>query len=104
MTKQDITDIKQLLSTKKKIIIVAHKNPDGDAIGSTLGLYHYLKKGNHIVNVIVPNDYPSFLKWIPGENSILKHDSQTKECDTLIKDSDIVFTLDFNSSDTSSCV
>lgn len=96
MTKQNITDIKQLLSTKKKIIIVAHKNPDGDAIGSTLGLYHYLKKSNHIVNVIVPNDYPSFLKWIPGEHAILKHDTQTKACNTLIKDADIIFTLDFN--------
>lgn len=96
MKKQDITKIKQLLSTKKKIVIVPHKNPDGDAIGSTLGLYHYLIKFNHIVNVITPNDYPTFLKWIPGENTILKHDSQTKICDALINDADIIFTLDFN--------
>lgn len=96
MKKQDIKKIKQLLSTKKKIVIVSHKNPDGDAIGSTLGLYHYLIKGNHKVNVITPNDYPSFLKWIPGENTILKHDSQTKLCNTLINEADIVFTLDFN--------
>ena len=96
MKKQDITSIKQLLSTKKKIVIVPHKNPDGDAIGSTLGLYHYLLKGNHQVNVVVPNDYPSFLKWIPGSDTILKHDSQTKACDELINDADIIFTLDFN--------
>lgn len=96
MKKQDILKIKQLLSSNKKIVIVPHKNPDGDAIGSTLGLYHYLLKGNHTVNVITPNDYPHFLKWIPGENTILKHDSQTIICDTLIKDADIIFTLDFN--------
>ncbi|WP_372755545.1 bifunctional oligoribonuclease/PAP phosphatase NrnA [Mariniflexile sp.] len=96
MTKQAIEDIKQLLSTHKKIVIVPHKNPDGDAIGSTLGLYHYLKKGNHDVQIITPNDYPNFLKWIPGERSILKHDSQTKICNGLIKDADIIFTLDFN--------
>ena len=96
MNKQDISSIKQLLSTKQKIVIVPHKNPDGDAIGSTLGLYHYLNKSPHTVNVIVPNDYPSFLKWIPGNDTILKHDSQTKVCNELINDADIIFTLDFN--------
>ncbi|MFD0989829.1 bifunctional oligoribonuclease/PAP phosphatase NrnA [Mariniflexile jejuense] len=96
MKKQDIADIKHLLSSPKKIVIVPHKNPDGDAIGSTLGLYHYLKKGNHNAQIIAPNDYPNFLKWIPEEHTILKHDSQTKVCDTLIKDADIIFTLDFN--------
>tara|TARA_R110002049_G_scaffold174490_4_gene341703 strand:- start:1674 stop:2693 length:1020 start_codon:yes stop_codon:yes gene_type:complete len=96
MTKQDIKDIKHLLSTKKKIVIVPHKNPDGDAIGSTLGLYLYLLKNNHNVHVITPNDYPAFLKWIPGEANILKHDSKTKDCDALINEADLIFTLDFN--------
>lgn len=96
MTKQDITDIKHLLATKKKIVIVPHKNPDGDAIGSTLGLYHYLLKGGHDAQVITPNDYPNFLKWVPGENTILKHDTQTNECNALIEKADIIFTLDFN--------
>ena len=96
MKKQDILKTKQLLTSPKKIVVVPHKNPDGDAIGSTLGLYHYLIKHNHTVKVISPNDYPNFLKWIPGENTILKHDSQTKICDALIKDADIIFTLDFN--------
>ena len=96
MKKQYISSIKQLLSTPKKIVIVAHKNPDGDAIGSSLGLYHYLVKGNHNVNVIMPNDYPSFLKWIPGNDAVLIHDAQTDTCDTLINESDIIFTLDFN--------
>lgn len=96
MNTQDIISIKQLLSTKKKIVIVPHKNPDGDAIGSTLGLYHYLIKGNHQVNVLVPNDYPKFLKWIPGNDTILKHDTQTQACNDLINDADIIFTLDFN--------
>lgn len=96
MNKQDITSIKQLLSTKKKIVIVPHKNPDGDAIGSTLGLYHYLLKGHHQVNVLTPNDYPKFLKWIPGNDTVLKHDTQTEICEDLINDADIIFTLDFN--------
>ena len=96
MTKNDISDIKQLLSNPKHIVIVPHKNPDGDAIGSILGLYHYLLKCNHHITVIAPNDYPVFLKWIPGEETVLKYDSATKNCDELIEKSDIIFTLDFN--------
>ena len=71
MTKNDILEIKQLLKKPKKIVIVPHKNPDGDAIGSSLGLYHYLTALHHNVIVIAPNDYPAFLKWIPGNNSVL---------------------------------
>lgn len=96
MNKQDILDIKQLLSSKKNIVIVPHKNPDGDAIGSTLGLLHYLLKINHKATIIAPNDYPDFLKWLPLEGTILKHENNTNLCNDLIKDADIIFTLDFN--------
>ena len=96
MTQQDIERIKQLLESPKQIVIVPHKNPDGDAMGSTLGLYHYLKKANHLVTVITPNDYPDFLKWIPGDSTVLKHDLQTKESNSLIEKADVIFTLDFN--------
>lgn len=96
MTQQDIERIKQLLKSPKQIVIVPHKNPDGDAMGSALGLYHYLKKLNHQVTLITPNDYPDFLKWIPGDSTVLKYDSQTKESDNLIQKADIIFTLDFN--------
>ncbi|MCF7567731.1 bifunctional oligoribonuclease/PAP phosphatase NrnA [Sabulilitoribacter arenilitoris] len=96
MTKADIKSIKQLLGKPKKIVIVPHKNPDGDAIGSTLALYHYLIKHQHNATVMVPNDYPRFLKWLPGNNNILKHDIETEACETHIKNADIIFTLDFN--------
>jgi len=74
MTKSDVSKIKHLLSKPKQIVIIPHKNPDGDALGSTLALYHYLNLSNHNVIVISPNDYPVFLKWLPGENksSIMK--------------------------------
>ncbi|MGB1308887.1 MAG: DHH family phosphoesterase [Oceanihabitans sp.] len=96
MKKQEILDIKSLLSTPKKIVIVPHKNPDGDAIGSTLGLYHYLIQQNHKAIIIAPNDYPNFLKWMPSESSILKHELQSQACDTIIDNAEIIFTLDFN--------
>ncbi|WP_298761314.1 bifunctional oligoribonuclease/PAP phosphatase NrnA [uncultured Psychroserpens sp.] len=97
MNKDDINSIKALLSSPKAIVIIPHKNPDGDAIGSTLGLYHYLKSHNHKAIIIAPNDYPDFLKWMPSESTILKYESDTTESDDYIKDADIIFTLDFNS-------
>ena len=96
MTQKDFTDIKNLLKTEQNIVIVTHKNPDGDAIGSSLGLYHFLKTYHQQVQVIVPNDYPSFLKWMPGHEHILKHDTQTPICDSKIDKADVIFTLDFN--------
>ncbi|MFS4482632.1 DHH family phosphoesterase [Hyunsoonleella sp. 2307UL5-6] len=96
MNTNDINAVKALLSTPKHIVIVCHKNPDGDAIGSTLGLYHYLKKYHHNLQVITPNDYPEFLKWVPGEDTIYKYDVQTEISDKTINAADIIFTLDFN--------
>ncbi len=96
MNKQDITKVKQLLSSPKKIVIVSHKNPDGDAIGSSLGLYHYLIKQNHQVDVIMPNDYPTFLKWMPNENIVVNYEATVKSSNTIINNADVIFTLDFN--------
>lgn len=96
MTEQEIQEVKDLLQSPKKIVIVPHKNPDGDAMGSTLGLYHYLKKYNHDAVIIAPNDYPEFLKWMPSEDTVVKYDSQKEGANALIEESDIIFTLDFN--------
>jgi len=97
MNKKEITEVKKLLSQPKKIVIVSHKNPDGDAIGSSLGLYHFLIKLDHKINVIMPNDYPEFLKWMPVQNIIKNYENDVNLATTLIDDSDIIFTLDFNS-------
>jgi phosphoesterase RecJ-like protein len=96
MIKAQISEIKALLSTPKNMVIVPHRNPDGDAMGSTLGLYHYLKTYNHNVIVIAPNDYPDFLKWLPGDDTVLKFETQQDESKTLIDKADLLFMLDFN--------
>ena len=96
MNEDELKAIKSLLSDPKKVVVVPHRNPDGDAIGSTLALKHYLEFYQHQVTVIAPNDYPEFLKWAPGESSILKFDTQTEISSTLIAEADILFTLDFN--------
>lgn len=96
MTEQDIKEIKALLSAPKRIVIVPHKNPDGDAMGSTLGLCHYLLKNNHNATVIAPNDYPEFLKWLPGQDEVIIHESDRVKAESLIEHAEIIFTLDFN--------
>ncbi|WP_299099654.1 bifunctional oligoribonuclease/PAP phosphatase NrnA [uncultured Winogradskyella sp.] len=96
MNKAQISDLKALLSSPKNIVIVPHRNPDGDAMGSTLGLYHYLKLNNHNAIVIAPNDYPNFLKWLPGDDTVLKFETQQNDCIPHIENADLIFTLDFN--------
>jgi len=96
MKKKDIQQLKKELSTKKKIVIVTHKNPDGDAIGSSLALFIYLKKQGHNVQVIVPNEYPDFLKWMPQNESILIYEKHKTKANQIILEAELLFTLDFN--------
>ncbi len=96
MNSIEISEIKELLVIPKNIVIVPHHNPDGDAIGSTLALYHYLVTLGHNTTVISPNGYPEFLKWIPGSDSIIKYNSNAKVAEDLINEADLIFTLDFN--------
>ena len=97
MEKYQIEAVKELLSAPKEIVIIPHKNPDGDAIGSVLGLGLFLESENHKVSIIAPNDYPDFLKWMPNEASILKFEDASDKCNERIQQADIIFTLDFNS-------
>mgnify|MGYP003950754361 CR=1 FL=1 len=62
---EKINELKQLLSKKKNIVITVHRGPDGDAMGSGLGLYNILILQGYNVNIITPNDYASFLHWLP---------------------------------------
>ncbi len=96
MNFEDIQAIIKLLSEPQKIVIVPHKNPDGDAIGSTLALWHYLKYKGQEATVIVPNDYPKFLKWMAGHDQILNFEKENAQAKSKIEDATIIFTLDFN--------
>ncbi len=74
MNSEDISIINKLLSTPKKIVVIGHKNPDGDAIGSSLGLCNFLKQKGHQLQVVMPNDFPEFLKWIPEASTIINYE------------------------------
>lgn len=96
MKNEDILALKELLATPKKIAIIPHKSPDGDAMGSTLALYHFLQKENHHATVISPNDFPNFLAWLPSSENVLIFESNKEISTQTILDAEIVFTLDFN--------
>ncbi|MCD4746192.1 MAG: bifunctional oligoribonuclease/PAP phosphatase NrnA [Bacteroidales bacterium] len=97
MTSYIIQEIKELLNTSKNIVITTHKNPDGDAIGSSLAMYLFLTKKGHNADIIVPDKYPSYLKWMPANDKILVYNDKPKKCNTLIERADVIFCLDYNS-------
>ncbi len=93
---QPIQDVFPLLQTPKKIFITTHHKPDGDAIGSMLGLYHYLTMKGHTVSPVSPGEIPDFLEWIPGVNIMLNFEEQPKESLEALAAADLIFCLDFN--------
>ena len=93
---QDIQAIQLLLSTPKKIAIIPHRGPDGDAMGSTLGLYHFLLKNNHHPVVVSPNEFPDFLAWMPGAETVKIFEKDKENCTKILEDAELIFTLDFN--------
>ena len=92
----DTAALNNLLAKPQKIVITTHHKPDGDAMGSSLGLYNYLIQQGHHTTVITPTDYPDFLSWMPGNESVVIYTEQKDKSAVLIADADIVFCLDFN--------
>ena len=88
--------LNELLIDKKNIAIIPHSNPDGDAIGSCLGLMHMLNKFGHNTKIISPNSVPNFLTWVPGFKQILFFDQNKYNCREAIANAELIFTLDFN--------
>ncbi len=78
------------------IVIVSHVSPDGDALGSSLGLAHFFESQDKTVNVIMPNAFPDFLRWMPGSKNILLYDKYKEYADELIAKADVICCLDFN--------
>lgn len=91
--------VKELLATPKQIVVVGHKNPDGDAVGSCLALAITLNAMGHNAQVIMPNDFPDFLKWLPGSEQIIIHDKDVDRSNASITAAELIFTLDFNALD-----
>ena len=86
----------EFISQFKKVVIVSHVNPDGDAVGSSLAFYYFLKKFGIDVKVIIPNDFPSFLSWMPGIENILIFDKNSEKGVEYLNEAELICYLDFN--------
>ncbi|WP_343485834.1 bifunctional oligoribonuclease/PAP phosphatase NrnA [Allomuricauda sp. d1] len=96
MNSTDAAVVKTLLDKPQNIVIIPHKNPDGDAMGSCLGLQHYLKLLGQESTIVAPNDYPKFLKWLPGSESVLNFELDNTKAKKALENASLIFTLDFN--------
>ncbi len=94
-----IQEINDRISSSGKIAIISHINPDGDSIGSMLGLYWYLFNRGLEVNMIVPNEIPFFLQWMPGCDRIIIGEGEFESAAAKLKEADVIFCLDFNELD-----
>ncbi|MDR1719941.1 MAG: bifunctional oligoribonuclease/PAP phosphatase NrnA [Dysgonamonadaceae bacterium] len=91
-----IQKTKKYISNVDKIVIVTHTSPDGDAIGSSLGMYHFLEEMDKQVNIIVPNSFPDFLLWMKGAGSIINYEKSPDIATETIDAAELIFCLDFN--------
>ncbi len=94
-----VAQLQALLDRPKRIAIVSHYNPDGDAMGSSLGLMHVLRELGHGAQVVLPNTPPPFLRWMPGFDTALALDKNKEAALAAIAECEVLFCLDFNQTD-----
>jgi len=91
-----IHKVQKLLEKSEKIVIVTHIAPDGDAMGSSLGLWHYLMTIEKEPVVIAPTAFPDFFQWMPGTECVVVHENMPEQAAALLQNADLIFALDFN--------
>lgn len=96
LNEAQLSQLDQLITTADIILITCHKSPDGDAIGSCLGWSEYLRSRGKEPTIVVPDQFPDFLMWLPNTEKIVRYDKHKEKCDMLFKIADLIFCLDFN--------
>jgi bifunctional oligoribonuclease and PAP phosphatase NrnA len=96
MNTEQSLQLQTLLQTPQKVVIIPHRNPDGDAMGSTLALYHLLIKLGHDAVVMTPNEFPNNLAFLPGSETVQVFEKNKVNTTKIMKEATILFTLDFN--------
>jgi phosphoesterase RecJ-like protein len=89
-------ELSELLDSADNILLISHINPDGDAIGSQLALYHYLASKGKKAGMMCPNNLQEFIKWMDGSDKINVFIRKRKKCITLIESADLILMMDFN--------
>lgn len=96
LTSQEAAQLKELIAASQRIVILSHKSPDGDALGSSLAWKGYLNTLGKMASVVVPDAYPDFLRWLPDSDKVVRYDKHPEAVDEMLQNADLVFCLDFN--------
>lgn len=96
---EKIKEVNRLIAASSNILLTAHISPDGDALGATLGLFHYLVSIGKKSIIMVPNRYPAFYEWMPGIDKVVIMEEAKAQSINIIKKADLIFCLDYNSLD-----
>jgi len=93
---QQSAELDSLIANASSVVVCCHQSPDGDAMGSMLAWSSYLEGRGKSVAMIVPDAYPDFLAWLPGQERTVRYDKHPERCAELIGKADALFCLDFN--------
>lgn len=93
---REIEDIYGQLNKPRKVVITMHQKPDADAMGSALGLYHFLRQLGHSCTVISPTNWADWLKWMPGCNGVIDFEYSPEKANPVLDQAEWLFCLDFN--------
>lgn len=96
MIEAQLHELTQWLEVPSKMVIIPHKSPDGDAMGSTLAWQNVMQQFGHTASVLSPNSYPAFLHWMPGHKNVVIYEDDEEKGNKLLDEADYIFTLDFN--------
>ena len=86
-----------VIQSPKRMVLACHVNPDGDAVGSVLAMAEFLKRFGHKVKMVVANDFPDFLHWMPNDKEFLVFEKDPDACKSAIAEAECIIMLDFNS-------
>lgn len=96
LTENQVSEVWSLISGSHRIVILTHMSPDGDAMGSSLAMRHYLMSLGKEVNVVIPNSFPDFLDWLPMADKDYIYETQAKEADVILEAAELIIITDFN--------
>ena len=96
MTEGECALLRSLFHESQMVVLCCHQNPDGDALGSMLGMAEYLRQQDRETVMVVPDQYPDYLQWLPNSDKLVRYDKRKDYVDTLLKMCDLIVCLDFN--------
>lgn len=96
LNEKELQALRTHIAQSSRILICAHRGPDGDAVGSSLGWAEYLRQQGKQVDIVMPTPFPDFLRWMPGSQDIRFYARHEAEAEQVIAQADLIFCLDFN--------